>query len=125
MANYGSVVQVIGPTVDVKFDSDKLPPILNAIKIEDKDRGIDLTVEASLHMGDNMVRCVALASTDGLQRGMKAMDTGAPITVPVGPQCLGRVFNLLGVPIDEKGPVDANVKRYPIHRPAPKFEDQE
>ncbi len=123
MSNIGSIVQVIGATVDVKFDSDKLPAILNAIKIEDKARNINLTVEAALHLGDNIVRCIALASTDGLQRGMPVTDTGGPISVPVGPGCLGRVFNLLGEPIDEKGPV-SQVNRLPIHRPAPSFEDQ-
>jgi F-type H+-transporting ATPase subunit beta len=120
----GKVVQVIGPTVDVEFPSDQLPPILNAIKIEDAARGIDLTVEAAMHVGDNLVRCVAMASTDGLVRGMKAVDTGAPITVPVGEGCLGRVLNLLGQPIDQMGPVTA-AKHYPIHRPSPSFEEQE
>ncbi len=122
--NVGRVVQVIGPTVDVAFDPDKLPKILNAIKIEDKERDIRLTVEAALHIGDNIVRCVAMSSTDGLVRGMPATDTGAPISVPVGEACLGRIFNLLGEPIDRKGPVKGE-KSYPIHRPAPAFEDQE
>ena len=122
--NVGKVVQVIGPTVDVAFDADKLPRILNAIRIEDPARGIRLTVEAALHIGDNIVRCVAMASTDGLVRGMPAVDSGEPISVPVGEGCLGRIFNLLGDPIDGKGPVAAE-KRYPIHRPAPTFEDQE
>ena len=120
----GRVVQVIGPTVDVAFDPEKLPRILNAIKIDDPDRGIYLTVEAALHIGDNVVRCVAMSSTDGLVRGMPAVDTGAPITVPVGEVCLGRIFNLLGEPIDGKGPVKAE-KHYPIHRPSPSFEEQE
>ncbi len=123
--NIGKVVQVIGPTVDCEFDSDRLPTILNAIKIEDKERNINLTVEASMHIGDNVVRCVAMASTDGLVRGMKAIDTGQPISVPVGKEALGRVFNLLGEPIDERGPIPANMKRYPIHRPAPTFEEQD
>jgi F-type H+-transporting ATPase subunit beta len=122
--NIGKVVQVIGPTVDVVFDADKLPRILNAIRIEDPARNIHLTVEAALHIGDNMVRCIAMASTDGLVRGMPAVDTGDPISVPVGEGCLGRIFNLLGEAIDGKGPVQAE-KRYPIHRPAPSFEDQE
>jgi F-type H+-transporting ATPase subunit beta len=122
--NVGKVVQVIGPTVDVAFDPDKLPKLLNAIKIEDPERGINLTVEAALHAGDNIVRCVAMSSTDGLVRGMNAVDTGAPITVPVGEACLGRLFNLTGEAIDGKGPVDAD-KRYPIHRPPPAFEEQE
>jgi F-type H+/Na+-transporting ATPase subunit beta len=122
--NVGKVVQVIGPTVDVAFDADKLPRILNAIRIEDPARNIHLTVEAALHIGDNMVRCIAMASTDGLVRGMPAVDTGDPISVPVGEGCLGRIFNLLGEAIDGKGAVKAE-KRYPIHRPAPAFEDQE
>src|SRR5437773_2185594 len=122
--NVGKVVQVIGPTVDVAFDPEKLPKLLNAITIEDPSRGIYLTVEAALHIGDSVVRCVAMSSTDGLVRGMPAVDTGAPITVPVGEACLGRIFNLLGEPIDGKGPVAAE-KRYPIHRPSPTFEEQE
>jgi F-type H+-transporting ATPase subunit beta len=120
----GKVVQVIGPTVDVEFPSDQLPPILNAIRIEDAARNIGLTVEAAIHLGDNVVRCVAMASTDGLIRGMKARDTGSPITVPVGEACLGRIFNLVGETIDQKGPAPDG-KRYPIHRPPPPFEEQE
>jgi len=123
--NYGKVKQVIGATVDCEFDPDKLPNIYNAIKIEDKDRGIDLTLEVALHMGDNLVRCVSLASTDGLVRGMPALDTGAPISVPVGEGTLGRIFNLLGQPIDELGPVKNVEKTYPIHRPAPSLADQD
>jgi F-type H+-transporting ATPase subunit beta len=121
----GKVVQVIGPTVDVKFPSDELPAILNAIKIEDAKRDIDLTVEAALHLGDGVVRCVAMASTDGLMRGMKAVDTGQPIAVPVGEAGLGRIFNLLGQPIDQKGPLEGAAKMYPIHRDPPPFEEQE
>jgi F-type H+-transporting ATPase subunit beta len=123
--NIGKVVQVIGPTVDCEFESDKLPEILNAIKIEDKEKNIDLTVEVAMHIGDNIVRCVALASTDGLVRGMKAIDTGSPIMVPVGEKTLGRVFNLLGKPIDEMGDMPSGMKRYPIHRPSPTFEEQD
>jgi F-type H+-transporting ATPase subunit beta len=122
--NVGRVVQVIGPTVDVAFDPEKLPRIYNAILIEDKERGIKLTVEAALHVGDNVVRCIAMDSTDGLVRGMTATDTGDPITVPVGEECLGRIFNLVGETIDGKGPVKAT-KRLPIHRPAPPFAEQE
>ena len=122
--NAGRVVQVIGPTVDVAFDPDKLPKIYNAILIEDAARGIRLTVEAALHVGDNVVRCIAMDSTDGLVRGMSAVDTGEPIAVPVGEVGLGRIFNLTGDPIDGKGPVNA-AKRYPIHRPAPPFAEQE
>jgi len=122
--NVGKVVQVIGPTVDVAFDADKLPQIYNAVLIEDKERGIRLTVEAALHVGDNVVRCIAMDSTDGLVRGMPATDTGAPITVPVGEECLGRIFNLVGDTIDGKGPVKT-AKKYPIHRPSPAFAEQE
>ncbi len=123
--NIGKVVQVIGPTVDCEFDSDKLPKILNALKIEDKESETDLTIEVANHIGDNIVRCVALASTDGLVRGMPVLDTGGPITVPVGESSLGRLFDLLGRPIDELGPVPENTPRLPIHRPSPHLEDQE
>jgi F-type H+-transporting ATPase subunit beta len=123
--NWGKVVQVIGPTVDCEFHSDNLPNLMNAIKIQDKEKGIDLTVEAALHIGDNMVRCVSLASTDGLVRGMPALDTGEPIKVPVGEGCLGRVFDLLGRPIDGKGDVSNGGRKEPIHKPAPTFADQD
>jgi len=122
--NIGKVVQVIGPTVDCEFSAGALPNILNAIKIVDKDRDIDLTVEVSMHIGDNVVRCVAMASTDGLVRGMNAVDTGTTITMPVGEISLGRVFNLIGDPIDGKGAVPAGTKRMPIHRQAPTFAEQ-
>src|SRR5262245_50590429 len=122
--NVGKVVQVIGPTVDVAFDPEKLPKIYNAIVIEDASRGIKLTVEAELHVGDNVVRCIAMDSTDGLVRGMPACDTGAPISVPVGEACLGRIFNLVGDTIDGTPPGE-NVKRLPIHRSPPPFEEQE
>ncbi len=123
--NYGSILQVIGPTVDVEFRSDRLPPILNAIVIKDEAKKIDITVEAALHIGDNVVRCVAMSSTDGLVRGMRALDLGGPISVPVGEQTLGRVINVLGRAIDEKGPLPNPEKRYPIHRPAPSLMDQD
>jgi F-type H+-transporting ATPase subunit beta len=123
--NWGKVVQVIGPTVDCEFHSDNLPNLMNAITIQDKDKDIDLTVEAALHIGDNMVRCVSLASTDGLVRGMPALDTGSPIKVPVGEGCLGRVFDLLGRPIDGKGDVSNGGRTEPIHKPAPTFADQD
>ncbi|HUU46293.1 MAG TPA: F0F1 ATP synthase subunit beta [Acidobacteriota bacterium] len=122
--NWGKVVQVIGPTVDCAFPSDTLPNLLNAITITDKEKGIDLTVEVALHIGDDLVRCISLGSTDGLVRGMPALDTGQPITVPVGDQCLGRVFNLLGDPIDGKGAMPTTMKRDPIHRAAPLLSDQ-
>ncbi len=118
----GKVVQVIGPVVDVQFPGDSLPELLNAVVIK-RDDGKDLTVEVAQMLGDDVVRCVAMASTDGLVRGMPAIDTGGPIRVPVGPQTLGRVFNLLGEPIDERGPVEAE-QTLPIHRKPPKFEDQ-
>ena len=122
--NIGKVVQVIGPTVDCVFPAESLPHILNAIKIIDKNRNIDLTVEVALHIGDNTVRCVAMASTDGLVRGMEAVDTGQNITVPVGEKVLGRVFNLLGEVIDNKEPLPQDTIRWPIHRDAPTFEEQ-
>jgi F-type H+-transporting ATPase subunit beta len=122
--NVGHVVQVIGPTVDVAFEPEQLPKIYNAIVIEDAPRGIKLTIEAALHVGDNVVRCIAMDNTDGLVRGMAATDTGAPITVPVGDECLGRIFNLVGDVIDGKPPVKG-AKRMPIHRAAPPFDEQE
>jgi len=122
--NTGKIVQVIGPTVDCAFPSGSLPNILNAIKIKDESKDINLTVEVASHVGDNIVRCVALASTDGLVRGMEALDTGAPISVPVGEIALGRIFSLLGETIDDKGDVPAGTKRLPIHREAPSFDEQ-
>jgi len=119
----GRVVEVIGPVVDIRFPLGQLPEILNAVKIVDESRGINLTVEVAQMLGNEVVRCIAMASTDGLVRGMKAVDTGGPITVPVGKETLGRVFNLLGEPIDKLGPVKTE-KRYPIHRPAPSLEEQ-
>jgi len=119
----GRVVQVQGPAVDIEFPPGELPPLMNAITIDDAGRNIHLTVEVAQHLGDDTVRCIAMASTDGLVRGMPAVDTGGPITVPVGRGTLGRVFNLLGQPIDEQGPVQAD-ERWPIHRPSPSFEDQ-
>ncbi len=119
----GRVVEVIGPVVDIRFPIGQLPEILNAIKIVDESRNINLTVEVAQMLGNEVVRCIAMASTDGLVRGMKAIDTGGPITVPVGKETLGRVFNLLGEPIDNAGPVKTE-KRYPIHRPAPSLEEQ-
>jgi len=121
----GRVVSVTGPVVDIEFERGQLPDVLNAIKIEAKGDGrgpdINLTLEVALHLGDNLVRTIAMSSTDGLVRGMEAVDLGGPITVPVGAPTLGRVFNVLGEPIDEAGNVDAGVK-LPIHRPAPAFE---
>lgn len=119
----GKIVQIIGPTVDVQFAPEELPNILNAIRIEDKEKGIDLVCEVASHLGNNTVRCVALSSTDGLVRGMEAEDLGAPISVPVGEETLGRIFNLLGFPIDEKGGI-SHRHRMPIHHSAPSFEEQ-
>jgi F-type H+-transporting ATPase subunit beta len=123
MANIGRVVQVMGPVVDVRFSDGELPAIYNAIKIKDEARGIDLTCEVAQHLGDDTVRTVALSSTDGLVRGMQAIDTGAPIKVPVGRATLGRLFNLLGEPIDGRGPVETDTYA-PIHKPAPSLEEQ-
>jgi len=119
----GEVVQVIGPVVDVRFKPEELPGILNAIVIADRDHDRTLTVEAAQHLGDDVVRCVAMASTDGLRRGMEAVDTGGPISVPVGPLTLGRMFDVLGQPIDNK-PAPQVEERLPIHREPPSFEEQ-
>jgi F-type H+/Na+-transporting ATPase subunit beta len=121
----GKVKQVIGPILDIAFPPDALPDLLNAIKIQDSERKIDLTVEVALLLGENTVRCIALSSTDGVMRGMEAEDTGTPVTVPVGPETLGRIFNLFGEPIDELSPIKEEVLRMPIHRPPPLLEDQD
>jgi F-type H+-transporting ATPase subunit beta len=123
-AAVGEVLQVIGAVVDVKFPAGDLPSIYNALKIVDPAKGMDLTLEVAQHLGDQVVRTVAMSSTDGLQRGMKATDTGAYISVPVGPQVLGRILNVLGEPVDELGPVKTE-KRYPIHRSAPTYAEQD
>jgi len=117
----GIIHQIIGPVLDVKFDKDNLPELLNAIIIKFKDR--EIVAEVAQHIGDDVVRCVALSSTDGLTRGMEAEDTGAPINVPVGKEVLGRLFNVIGATIDEKGPVLTEERR-PIHRAAPAFDEQ-
>ncbi|KIO68376.1 ATP synthase beta chain [Caldibacillus thermoamylovorans] len=126
--NKGTILQVMGPVVDVKFENGQLPKIYNALRIQhkaqnDADVDIDLTLEVALHLGDDTVRTIAMASTDGLVRGMEVIDTGAPISVPVGDVTLGRVFNILGESIDLDGELPQNVRRDPIHRPAPKFEE--
>jgi F-type H+-transporting ATPase subunit beta len=118
--NEGKVVQVIGPVVDVEFLEENLPDLYNAIVI--KEKGMNITMEVMQHLGGNMVRCVALSSTDGMQTGMKAVDTGSPIKVPVGPATLGRLFNVVGEPIDEKGAIEAE-EWWPIHRDAPSFDE--
>ena len=117
----GEVVQVIGPVLDIRFAHDELPALQNAIEIDNK--GAKLIAEVAQQTGDNVVRCIAMNSTDGLVRGTKALDTGGPITVPVGEECLGRVFNLLGQPIDNK-PAPESKDRWTIHRPAPSYEEQ-
>ncbi len=117
----GYVTQVIGPVVDVRFEDKQLPDILNAITVEFG--GKILTVEVAQHIGDNVVRCIAMSSTDGLVRGTEAVDTGSSITVPVGEETLGRIFNVLGEPVDDR-PAPENTKRWKIHRPAPTYEEQ-
>ena len=117
----GKVVQVIGPVIDIKFDSDSLPNLYNAISIKMGEH--ELVAEVEQHVGDDIVRTIAMSATEGLKRGMDAVDTGNPISVPVGQEVLGRLFNVLGEPIDNCGAVDIKEK-YPIHRPAPSFKDQ-
>lgn len=122
--NKGRVVSIMGPVVDIEFERGQLPEIFNAIKIEtvlDNGRQINLTLEVSNHLGDNLVRCIAMSSTDGLVRGLDAIDQGGPISVPVGEATLGRVFNVLGNPIDNGGEVVA--EKNPIHRLAPTFDE--
>ena len=118
----GTVQQVIGPVLDIAFDRDTLPKMYNAIRIEGKSGAyeINLTAEVANYLGDGVVRCVAMSSTDGVRRGMEARDTGSPISVPVGDEVLGRLFNVLGETIDGKGELKTE-KKYPIHRPAPEF----
>ena len=120
--NKGIIHQVIGPVIDIKFTEDEMPELLNAVNIEFEGRQI--VTEVAQHMGDDVARCVALSSTDGLQRGMEAVDTGAPITISVGKEVLGRMFNVLGEPIDEKPAIETELKAA-IHRAAPPFEDQD
>ena len=117
----GKLTQIVGAVLDIKF-TEGLPEINEAIKIERKDK-TELVVEVAQHLGDDTVRCVAMGPTDGLVRGMDAIATGSPITVPVGEACLGRIFNVLGEPIDNK-PAPENVEYSPIHRPAPEFKEQ-
>jgi F-type H+-transporting ATPase subunit beta len=123
----GRVVQIIGPAVDVQFDEGYLPPIYTAVRIiDDGELGkmpIDVVTEVANHIGEGVVRCIAMKPTDGMVRGMKAIDTGGPISVPVGRETLGRILNVLGEPVDNKGPVNSQ-ERWSIHREPPKFEDQ-
>ena len=118
----GTVVQVIGPVLDIRFADGELPELLNAVTLELG--GKTLTAEVEQHIGDNVVRCIAMSSTDGLERGAQAVDTGSPITVPVGEVCLGRIFNLLGEPVDNQ-PAPEKAERWAIHRPAPSYEEQQ
>ncbi len=118
----GTVTQIMGPVLDIRFPEDNLPDLLNAIEIPG-DNGT-VVAEVAQHIGDNVVRCIAMSSTDGLQRGIEAVDTGAPISVPVGENCLGRVFNLLGQTIDEGQQIEEG-ERWPIHRSAPDYDEQE
>ena len=120
--NFGTVVQVIGPVLDVKFADGQLPNLLNALEVDNN--GTTVVAEVAQHIGDNVARCIAMNSTDGLTRGTPALDTGSSISVPVGEKTLGRIFNLLGEPVDNAGPVEAE-ERWEIHRPAPSYEEQE
>lgn len=120
--NIGKVIQVIGPVLDIRFDAGKLPNLLNAVEINHQ--GKKIVCEAQQHMGDDVVRCIAMSSTDGLVRGVEAVDTGASISVPVGRDTLGRIFNVLGDPVDDK-PAPENAERWPIHRDPPSYDEQE
>ncbi len=122
----GKVVRVVGPAVDIEFGEGYLPPIYQALRIEDSETGteaVDVVVEVAQHLGENQVRCVAMSTTDGMIRGMDAVDTGGPITAPVGDGTLGRIMNVVGEPVDQAGPVETD-ERWPIHRHAPGFDEQ-
>src|SRR6266581_4119493 len=126
--NVGKVVQVIGPVLDIEFEPERLPEIYNAVVIDHRGNGappIRLTAEVQQHIGRNQVRAVAMTSTDGVVRGMEVVDTGKPITVPVGQAALGRILNVLGEPVDEGDPIPPDAERWPIHRETPKFVDLE
>ena len=120
--NMGTVISIVGPVLDIKFPPQSLPNLLNAVEIEYHGRKV--TVEVAQHIGDDVVRCIAMSSTDGLVRGIPVRDTGGPITVPVGDETLGRIFNLLGEPVDNQ-PAPVTKERWPIHRPAPSYEEQQ
>jgi len=126
MSNKGKIVQVIGPVLDIQFDKNTVPEIYNALEVTYKRDGQDerLVLEIQQHLGEGLIRAVAMSSTEGIVRGMEAIDSGAPITVPVGEKVLGRIFNVIGEPVDNKGPVSAEAK-LPIHRPAPALIDQD
>ncbi|MFQ5579697.1 MAG: F0F1 ATP synthase subunit beta [Nitrospiria bacterium] len=120
----GKVLQVIGPTVDIQFPTGQLPKILNAVQVKNHIANTEIIVETAQHLGGDVVRCISMRSTDGLVRGMEAVDLGEPISVPVGEQSLGRMFSVIGETIDGKGPVENPDQRWPIHRPSPSFENQ-
>ena len=122
----GKIVQVMGPVVDVEFEGGDLPEVLTALKTTNStinDQADNLTIEVALHLGEKTVRAIAMDTTDGLRRGQDVSDTGSPITIPVGPETLGRIMNVIGEPVDERGPINAKMT-YPIHRPPPEFVDQ-
>src|SRR5579885_1385939 len=125
--NIGKVIQVSGPAVDVQFEEAKMPPIYQALRVVSDGfqvpTPINVILEVQQHMGEGRVRCVAMEATDGMVRGMKAIDLGGPISVPVGRATLGRVMNVIGEPVDQLGPINAKEK-LPIHRPAPAFDEQ-
>src|ERR1700751_5290182 len=125
--NIGKVISISGPAVDIQFEESKMPPIFQAIRIVSEGFNVptplDIVVEVQQHLGEGRVRCIAMVATEGMVRGMKAIDTGAGITVPVGRETLGRVLNVLGHPVDELGPVNAKT-HMPIHRQAPAFDEQ-
>lgn len=122
MSHKGTIHQIIGPVIDIRFSPEEMPELLNAINIPHEGR--DIVAEVAQHIGDDVVRCIALSSTDGLSRGMEAIDSGSPITVPVGKEVLGRLFNVVGATIDDKGPVTTE-RKMPIHRQAPHFDEQD
>ena len=127
MPSNGRITQVIGPVVDVEFTDGNLPAVFNALRVSNpaiNDQPWNLVLEVALHLGENTVRTVSMDVTDGLVRGMEVMDTGDGIKVPVGEATLGRIMNVVGQPVDEKGPI-STTKSYPIHRPAPPFTEQE
>src|SRR5262245_44919009 len=123
----GRVIQIAGPAVDVQFSETELPPIYQAVRVVSDgfnvEHPLNVILEVQQHLGEGRARCVAMQPTEGMVRGMKAIDTGGPISVPVGHETLGRVINVIGEPVDELGPVNAK-KRLPIHRAAPSFEEQ-
>ncbi len=124
--NEGKIVQVIGPVIDIEFTEGKIPAVLNALNImrnsPETGEETKLVCEVQQHLGEDRVRAIAMDTTDGLVRGMTVVDTGNPIMIPVGPEVLGRLINITGDPIDNKGPIGAN-ERYPLHRPSPPFDE--